>query len=561
MQFEGVTLAAVVHELRQKLPHSFIQQVYHPLRELLLLQLYGREKHSLLIAASRDSRIQLTQQQYENPPAPFAFCMLLRKYLKGGEIQEIRQPGLERMVDLHILRHAEEYVLRAELMGARSNVVLLHGNEILGVLRPTRGPRKLVPHALYEPPAAQGKLDPRRPAEKEKLRHALTVSPDETVKKALLRAVEGIGPRTAVELLTRAGLKAAGAISSLNPQQWDRLWETVDEFFARLARAELEPCLYLEAGEPVDCTPVPYESYAHLAAQRYGSMSEALDACYRERHQEPFEQLARTLLQRIQQRTQKTEGALVQIERDLKNAEKYDEYKEQADLLMAHLSQMQRGQREIQVQDFTTGAKRTIPLDARLDPAANAQRYYGRYKKLKRAVERLKERQRELEMERSYWQELHVQVEQAESLEELRELEGELELEEVLSSRKKHVGIASGPRCYTMDGFSILVGRNGRQNDALIRQAQRDEYWLHAKDRPGAHVIIRSDRRGATPSERVLLRAAELAAYYSRGRSSAHVPVTYTRVKYLKKPKGARPGLVTVTREEGTLTVAPKEGG
>ena len=250
----------------------------------------------------------------------------------------------------------------------------------------------------------------------------------------------------------------------------------------------------------------------------------------------------------------------MQVKQDAARAARFEEYKERGDLLMANLSEIKKGQRQIEVEDFSGGGKRLLPLDPMLDPVENAQRCYERYKKLKRGLEKLTERQQELEMELSYLKNLEVNLEQAETLEDLRELEGELELEGSFTSKNKPQATSSGPRRITADGFSILVGRNGRQNDALIRQAQREDYWLHAKDRPGAHVIVTSDQRGQDPPERVLLRAAQLAAYYSRGRGSTSVPVMYTRVKYLRKPKGARPGLVLVTREEGTLMVSPKEG-
>jgi predicted ribosome quality control (RQC) complex YloA/Tae2 family protein len=290
-------------------------------------------------------------------------------------------------------------------------------------------------------------------------------------------------------------------------------------------------------------------------------MSDALDACHRERQQEPFEQRARQLRTQLQQRVEKTKRVLSQVKEDLERAEKFEEYKERGDLLMVHLHDLTKGQRQAEIEDPATGEKRLIPLDPTLDAVANAQRYYERYKKLKRGVEKLTARQQELAMELQYLEELAVNLEQAETLEELRELESELELEGALTApdKKRARATWSAPRRYAIDGFFILVGRNGRQNDALLREARREDYWLHAKDRPGAHVIITSDRRGVVPPQRVLLRAAELAAYYSRGRGSTKVPVTYTRVKYLKKPKGARPGLVLVTREEGTLMVTPKE--
>ncbi len=560
MHVEGITLAAVVNELRQSIQGGFIQQIYQPLADLLVLKLYTREKHSLLIAASQDARVHLTEQKYENPSVPSPFCMLLRKHLKGGRIEEIHQPNWERIVDFSVVCHQGVYVLRAELIGSHSNVILLKDDAVVGALKVTSGQRKLVPHAHYAPPSPQDKLNLRM-ATKEELFQALQAHADKSVKQGLLGTIDGIGPRSASEIVLRARLQPEETIASLSKEELGALWEVIDEFFSRIVRGNLEPCVYLKAGEPFDCTPFPFVSYSRLEVRRFERMSQALDACHRERHQEPFERLTRVLAQQLKHRLNKTEKALSQLMKDLADAERFQEYKERGDLLITHLRQIKKGQRQIEVEDLARGGKRVISLDPTLDPAANAQRYYERYKKLKRGVEKLTERRHELEMEISYLQNVGVQLEQAENLEELRELQAELELEGSLSrsSKKRSQPVSSGPRRYPIDGFLVLVGRNGRQNDALIRQANREEYWLHAKDRPGAHVVIMSDQRGAVPPERVLLRAAQLAAYYSRGRGSTKVPVTYTRVKYLRKPKGARPGLVTVTREEGTLIVSPKE--
>jgi predicted ribosome quality control (RQC) complex YloA/Tae2 family protein len=380
------------------------------------------------------------------------------------------------------------------------------------------------------------------------------------LKQALFGVLGGIGPRTAEELARRAGLDPEKLITSLIPAEMDTLWQAVEGFSSQLARAQFSPRLYLRDGEPIDCTPFPFMCYADLEVETYESISEALDGCHRGSRQEPFARLAHELAQVLKGRSEKVLRALAQVRRDLEQAENYEELKEMGDLLLANLHLIHKGQSQVEVEDFRGGIK-AIPLDPKLDPTANAQRYYKRYKKLKRGVERLRARLGELEMELQYLQSLEVHLQQAETLEELWELQGELEAEGYLAppKAKSRAAQSSGPRSYKLDGFTVLVGRSGRQNDELIRRAHGEDYWLHARDRPGAHVIIQCERHGARPPEGVLMRAAQLAAYYSKGRNSTKVPVTFTQVKYLRKPKGARPGLVLVTHEEGTLLVAPKE--
>lgn len=561
MRFEGITLAAVVPELQEALEGGFVQGIYQPLDETLILQVYAGEKRQLLISVGQEARIHLTGQNYENPPAPPAFCMLLRKHLKGGVLETVEQPGLERIIDLVVARRGERRTLRAELMGPHGNVVLLGSDEILGALKPSSGGRGFRPHARYMPPPEQPKLDPYM-LDADSLACALLKNSDESLPRALFNALGGIGPHTAKELLLRAGLDPRVPVASLSERERSGLLETIREFFTRLRGGELEPCLYLHDGEPVECTPFPYEQHVDLEVRRYRSLSEALDACVQHRGQEPAVRLARRLGRALKGEIARVEKALGHVAEDLRRSEQYEEDKARADLLMSQLHRIEKGQKRVELKDFE-GGTRTIELDPTLGPVENAQKLYERYKKLKRGVDKLSQRKRDLEWELSYLEELRLHLDQAETLEELRDLEGELESEGyiTISARKQRAkgpSEPSGPRRYEMDGCTIYVGRNGRQNDALVRGAHREDIWLHAKDRPGAHVIVKGDRKGDVP-EPVLQRAAELAAYYSKGRGSTRVPVSYTQVKHLKKPKGTRPGLVLVTQEAGTLLVTPKE--
>ena len=561
MHLEGITLAAVVSELRERAIGAFVQQVYQPLPELLILKLYRpttKEKLQLLLSAGPDARIHLTEQRYENPFEAPAFCMLLRKHLKGGILEGVEQPRLERIVDLLVTRRDARCTLRAELFGHRSNLVLLRGEEVLGALKPTVGPRVFRPHRRYEPPRAQSKLDPRSGSREEWLSR-LREHEEETLKKALAAITAGIGPRTAQELCVRAGLAPEGLVSALAPEEQERLWLEVKSLFEGVARGDFEPCVYCEDGDPLDVTPFPYEIYAHLRCERVSSISEALDACHKETRQEPFEQLYKTVSRELARRIEKVEGALKKVARDVEQAERHREYQELGDLLMAHLSELgsARGRASIELVDFE-GTPRTVPLDPKLTPVENAQRYYERAKKLRRGLEKLAERRRELEWERQYLQEMQLHLEEARTRDELRELAEELGMEEESRKPARRPTGTSQPRRYELAGYTIGVGRSGRQNDALIRESHREDWWLHVQDRPGAHVVVRGPKKGEEPPPQVLERAAELAAYYSKGRGSGKVPVIATRIKYLRKPKGARPGLVLVTRVEKTLLVRPQ---
>lgn len=562
MHLEGITLAAVVSELRERALGALVQQVYKPLPELVILQLYRpktKEKLQLLLSTDSEARAHLTEQRYENPLEAPAFCMLLRKHLKGGVLERVEQPDLERLVDLVIARRGEAHTLRAELLGSRSNVVLLRGHEILGALKSTVGSRLFRPHQRYEPPPAQGKLDPRRCSPEEWLSR-LGDRPEDALQKGIAASTAGIGPRTARELCLRAGLPPEAPVSSLGPEQRERLWGEVERLFRRVAQGDFEPCVYYdEEGTPVDVTPFPYAIYEHRRCERFSRISEALDACSCSPPLEPFERLHRALRRELARRLEKVEGALKNVARDVEQAERHREYQELGDLLMARLSELggHRGRASVELTDFA-GQARVVALDPRLTPLENAQRYYERAKKLRRGLEKLAGRRRELEWERQYLEEMQLHLEEARSPDELRELAEELGLAEGPPKRGRRPDGASRPRRYELAGYGIWVGRSGRQNDLLIRESHREDWWLHVQDRPGAHVVVRGPKKGEEPPSEVLQKAAELAAYYSKGRGSGKVPVIATRIKYLRKPKGARPGLVLVTRVEKTLFVRPQ---
>lgn len=562
MHFEGITLYAVISELRAHILNGFVQKIHQPAPDLLALQIYAGEKSKVLISSSADARAHLTAQSYENPPMPSAFCMLLRKYLEGGLVEQVEQSGLERVLDLWIRRSGDLYLLRSELIGNRSNVILLKDSIILGALHTKRGTRSFLNHTHYEPLQTQNKLDPFG-LTRDQLSGLAKQHSELTLAQLLSKNLDGVGQRTVKELLHRASLDSERICTSLSANELDLLFRVIEDSFNKLKTGQNEASLYWKDDVPFDCTPFDYQIYQELRCEKFKSISEAMDAAYQGREQEPIAKKLQQLQKHLNDQIKKIERARDQSARDLEKAAKYEEVKELGDILMSHLQSIKKGQHEIELEDFS-GKSRKIELDPTMNAVENAQHYYERYKKLKRGLEKITERLSELNLELEHLENLQVNLEQAETLDELRELQAELDLGEnfsaksVRSSQKQSVtSTLSGPRKIVADGYSIFIGRNGRQNDALIREANREDLWFHAKDRPGAHVVLRTNRQQDVP-ERIVERAAELAAFYSKGRGSAHVPVLYTRVKYLKKPKGAKPGLVLVSKEEGTLFVTPK---
>ncbi len=548
MTIDGLTVAALAAELGEQLPGSRIQKIFHPQPELLTLELWVGEEQRLLIEAGENARVHLTRHLFSHPQQPSAFCMLLRKYLHNGMIFRVSQPGLERILDVHI-RHGEEYILRTELLGKHANIILLRNDMILGALKSSVGQRSFRPGEVYQAPPSQSKLDPRTMPQQEFSQRLELSSQD--ITHALLQTVDGIGPRLAKEIALRAALDPTQPARALPAQQRTALWALARQLFESVS---FSPCLYFDGERPYDVAPIPLKLYAHLRCERYPTLSEALD-----RYLAPssFAQEQRRLHELVRGHCVRVRRALERVTQDLRRSQDCERLRHEGQLLLAHLSQLRKGMTEIELEDFLDGTRKTIQLDPALDPAENAQQKFERYKKLKRAQEKLAARVAELRQQIEYLEGVAQSLEDAASDADLGEIREELRAAGYLPRAREELAHAQalGPREFVIRGYRVWVGRSSRQNDELVRRAAREDYWLHARDRPGSHVIIKNPAQREIPQE-VLEQAAQLAAYYSKGRDAKKVPVSYTRVKYLRK--AGRPGLVLMTQEEGTLMVAPK---
>ncbi|MCS7197309.1 MAG: NFACT family protein [Candidatus Bipolaricaulota bacterium] len=549
VHLDGLTIATLTAELG-RLVGSRVQRIYHPQPSVITLELWAGQEQIVLIETEENPRIQVTRARLANPPQPSAFCMLLRKYLRNGIIVEVSQPDLERILDLRI-RHGEDYTLRTELLGKQANVILLHKERILGALKLEVGQRSFRPGEIYQGPPSQAKLDPRTMTQEEFLEH---LEGSEAVAHALLQVVGGIGPRLAKEIALRAGLDPAHPVSMLTTEQRLALWDATRQLWANVLHHP-SPCVYFDGDKPVDVAPLPLKLYEHLRCKSYPTLSQALDE-FCSPQERSVAHKKRELQELVSQQITKKRIALERVTQDLTKAKDYERFKREGELLFAHLAELQKGLNEIELEDFD-GTRKTIKLDPALTPVENAQQKFERYKKLKRAQEKLAKRLEELRQELEYLESVEISLEHATSDAELVEIQEDLRAEGYLPRERSRPesSQALGPREFLIRGYRVLVGRSSRQNDELVRQASREDYWLHARERPGAHVIVKNPTQREIPRE-VLEQAAQLAAYYSKGRDAKKVPVSYTRVKYLRK--GGRPGLVFVTQEEGTLLVTPK---
>ena len=566
MALDGITLHGIKRELQEALTGGWIRKVYQPRPELVTINVWNGEDYTLLISCGDNFRVQLTELDFENPQTPPPFTMLLRKHLSGGKIKRITQHGLDRVLRLSVgvkdedTDEIETKELYVELMGRNSNLFLVRDGQILETLRNRKSRKRSVsPGSEYEFPPAQDKLNPFNLTRAEFYDF---FGSEESVWRNLLHNIQGIGPTLAKEITVRAGIPTGQ--KELSEADLSALWEAAEEFFARLKRidaGDYSALVYQEDGNPVEFSPIRLESYGDSEEISFDSLSLALDHYYKAKEAGfETEDLRAEIGETIENELGRVDGALKNVREQLQQSENREKLKETGDIILANLGELEKGMKEAEIDDpYHQGERRKVKLDPSLSPEENAEKYYERYKKLKRGKEKLDRRKKGLKKEKKYLEKLQQEFEAAETPEELARLEGKLKEKGYIETEEEYGGDgeSGGPKEYWVKGYKILVGRNARQNDNLVRQASRDDLWFHIRNYSGAHVVIVTDGRPDQVPEEVIVKAARLAAANSRARGAEKATVSYTQVKYVDKPKGAKPGLVQITNEK-TLTVTPQ---
>ena len=576
MPLDAVTLRAVVHEL-QPVVGSRVDRLHQPTRDETLLTLHGGgagNARLLLSANPSRPRLQLTALPRENPNTPPMFCMLLRKHLAGGRLTALTQPGLERVVRLEFntfdeLGQPARRSLVLEAMGRRANLILLDGEgRIVDCLRRVDTSmvpeRPILPGLFYRPPSGQGKRELPETDAAALTALLATAPPERKIADWLLDTFGGISPLLCREIAFRAAGDTEGRLCDTERETIILLLERLRR---RIEENDFVPTVLLREGRPADFSCLPILQYGP-ATERARTFSALLDDFYAARDlRERMHQRGRELFQTVTSARDRTERRLNVQRRDLEKSRDRETDRRRGDLITANLYRMERGMQSLRTQDFydPEGREVTVPLDPLLTPQQNAARYYKRYSKAKTAEEMLGREIEKNESELAYLESVLDLLGRAENESDLEELRLELAAGGWLR-QKKGSGRKPPKRPVTKpltlrssSGIPILVGRSNTQNDELtLRTAGRDELWFHVQKQPGSHVILCTG--GAEPDKDSVLEAARLAAWFSRARESQNVPVDYTRVRYVKKPAGARPGMVIYTHQT-TLRVDPEGPG
>lgn len=574
MAFDGIAVHAITQELNKKLFGGKLEKVYQPENDELVFHIHSKEGNFKLYLScnSSNARINLITESVPNPPAPMTFCMLLRKHIQGGRIIGILQKECERIVEIPFetineLGFNVSKKLIIEIMGKHSNIILvdMESNKIIDSIKrisiDVNRIRQILPGKIYEYPPTQDKI-PFNKITLEEIEKVCICTPNK-LSKALLNGIQGISPIMA-EQLTH-GLE----ISSEIPYTVEEAKQTAQIVYQNLCKLlhslELEnssPRVYIDNnGAPIDFHAVPILSLEGIyEAKNFTGVSSAVEFFYSHRaSSNRIKQKSIDLEKAIKNNLDKLYLKKQRLSEDLLKAENSEDYRLFGELLTANLHLFNTGDSQVTVLNYYDGKDITIPLDKKITPSKNAQNYFKKYGKSKTAIKEKAIQLEDANEDIAYLESISVFIENAETIDEIEEIRNELVEAGYLKKRKvygKPVKSKPAPHSYaTSDGFRILVGRNNKENDHLtFKIASSKDVWFHTKDIPGSHVILFTEGRDLT--EASIFEAAAIAAFHSKGKESENVPVDYVQVKYVKKPAGAKPGMVIFTNNR-TVYVNP----
>ena len=537
MAYDGIMMHQVKKSLIDTIQSGRINKIYQISKYELLFQVRANRKNYQLLISSHPmyARVQLTSLTYPTPEAPNPLTMLFRKLLEGGYIKEIEQIDLDRILKITFACHNElgdaiEYILFIEIMGKHSNIILVgKNNKIIDCIKhisPSMNTERfLQPGALYQLPPMVEKLNP--------------FTSDFVEDSQLTKIYQGMAPILSKEILYRI--------------------DQGEDFKEIMKQIDKSQDLYITKINDKEYFHVIELTHLQGITTKY-ALFDGLDLHFNEIDQkERIKQQTSNLLKFIQNEYQKNTTKLKKLKVTLEDSENSDNYRIKGDLLYASLHLMQKGMTSVEVDNYYDNTKMKITLDPKLEPKANAQKYYQKYQKAKNSINVLHQQIELTEKEIDYFDSLITAMSQASYYDAL-EIKEELENEGYLKKKKQRNTIRKKKipqfqKYLTKDGIEIDIGKNNLQNDYLtFKYAHRYDMWFHAKDMPGSHVIVKAQDL----DEYTIRLAAKIAAYYSKGKNSSSVPVNYTLVKTLKKPAGSKPGKVILDNYK-TIYIDPDD--
>lgn len=557
MAFDGITIANIVDELQKELSGGRIYKIAQPENDELLLtvKVSGGQKRLLISAGASLPFLYLTGNNKPSPMTAPGFCMLLRKHIQNGRITAITQPGLERIIRFEI-EHLDELGdlcrknLIVELMGKHSNIIFTTEDDvIIDSIKHVSGMvssiREVLPGRTYFIPRTQDKYNPLT-TEEDGFLQQISEKPM-PVFQALYSTYTGLSPVISHELCFRAGIDGDYPVASLSAEDLHRLYTVFNEMIADVKEAAFSPTVIYDSNAPIEYASLPLTMYRDMASKNYSSISNLLEQYYAQKNTLTRIRQKSVDLRKIVQTALERNIKKYDLQmRQIKDTEKKDKYKVYGELLNTYGYGVEKGAKSMTALNYYTNENITIPLDPLLSPSENAKKYFDKYNKLKRTCEALSTLTLEVKAEIEHLESVSASLDIALLEEDLVQIKEEL-VESGYIKRKgggKRVKVTSRPFHYiSSDGFHMYVGKNNYQNDELtFKFAVGNDWWFHAKDRPGSHVIVKTNGNGLP--DRTFEEAAKLAAYYSQAKGQDKIEIDYTEKKNVKKPGGAKPGFV-----------------
>lgn len=575
MPFDGILTHFMAKELTEILGGGRIGKIYQLGKDTVTMQIRANgENYRLLVSSNAASpRIHLTAKQYENPETPPVFCMLLRKHLSGALIRRIYTQGFERIVVMEAdatdeLGDRSIKKLIVEIMGRHSNIMLLNRDDkIIDAIKHVDSDinrvRELLPARAYVSPPAQDKLDPTREDSITVLRSKARES-GRKIESFLLDMLQGFSPVLCREVCQRARIDEIKPAQDLSDTELTRLSDALVNMMYSLTSEGPSPMIVIEepSGKYIDFHTVALTQYP--SRKRFDTISEAVDAFYQaRRNSETSSQRTSELVKAVGKHIEKCEKRLTINVQHFEENRDYERFRLYGELITSNIYALEKGMDKARLLNYYSDSEEyaDIPLDKDKNPQGNAQYYFKRYNKARSAFNYSRGQIETLKSELSYLESVMFAVENAEDNNQFQDIRQELYEQDYLrtppSKGKRAAEIKSTfLKVISSDGFEISIGRNNKQNDKLtLKTARHEDLWFHIKNFPGSHVIVKTEAREVP--DKTLLEAAGYAAWFSKARSAPKVEVDYTHIRNVKKPSGAKPGMVIYVNYT-TIMATPK---